>query len=66
MNLKELTGVLPDYNMNSTYYNIAKTNGVDIYASTEGLSCVYSFDNGYYTDDATNLLYLRGCRICRT
>ena len=59
MNLKELTGVLPDYNMNSTYYNIAKTNGVDIYASTEGLSCVYSFDNGYYTDDATNLLWLK-------
>lgn len=59
MNLKELTGVLPDYNMNSTYYNLAKTNGVDIYASTEGLSCVYSFDNGYYTDDATNLLWLK-------
>lgn len=59
MNLKELTGVLPDYNMNSTYYNLAKANGVDIYASTEGLSCVYSFDNGYYTDDATNLLWLK-------
>lgn len=59
MNLKELTGVLPDYNINSTYYNIAKTNGVDIYAATEGLSCVYSFDNGYYTDDATNLLWLK-------
>ncbi len=59
MNLKELTGVLPDYNINSTYYNIAKQNGVDIYATTEGLSCVYSFDNGYYTDDATNLLWLK-------
>lgn len=59
MNLKELTGILPDYNMNSTYYNIAKENGVDIYGSTEGLSCVYSFDNGYYTDDATNLLWLK-------
>ena len=59
MNLKELTGVLPDYNINSTYYNIAKQNGVDIYATTKGLSCVYSFDNGYYTDDATNLLWLK-------
>lgn len=59
MNLKELTGIKPDGNINSTYYNIAKTNGVDIYASTEGLSCVYSFDNGYYTDDATNLLWLK-------
>lgn len=59
MNLKELTGVLPDYNINSTYYNLAKEHGVDIYASTEGLACVYSFDNGYYTDDATNLLWLK-------
>lgn len=59
MNLKELTGVKPDSNINSTYYNLAKQNGVDIYATTEGLSCVYSFDNGYYTDDATNLLWLK-------
>ena len=59
MNLKELTGILPDGNINSTYYNIAKNNGVDIYATTEGLSCTYSFDNGYYTDDATNLLWLK-------
>lgn len=59
MNLKVLTGIKPDGNINSTYYNLAKTNGVDIYATTEGLSCVYSFDNGYYTDDATNLLWLK-------
>ena len=59
MNLKELTGIKPDRNINSTYYNLAKQNGVDIYATTEGLSCVYSFDNGYYTDDATNLLWLK-------
>lgn len=59
MNLKELTGVKPDSNINSTYYNLAKASGVDIYATTEGLSCVYSFDNGYYTDDATNLLWLK-------
>jgi len=59
MNLKELTGVKPDGNINSTYYNLAKTNGVDVYATTEGLSCVYSFDNGYYTDEATNILWLK-------
>lgn len=59
MNLKELTGIKPDGNINSTYYNLAKQTGVDIYATTEGLSCVYSFDNGYYTDDATNLLWLK-------
>lgn len=59
MNLKELTGIKPDSNINSTYYNLAKQNGVDVYANTEGLACVYSFDNGYYTDDATNLLWLK-------
>ena len=59
MNLKELTGIKPDGNINSTYYNLAKQSGVDVYATTEGLSCVYSFDNGYYTDDATNLLWLK-------
>lgn len=59
MNLKELAGIKPDGNINSTYYNLAKQNGVDIYATTEGLNCVYSFDNGYYTDDATNLLWLK-------
>lgn len=59
MNLKELTGVKPDSNINSTYYNLAKNNGVDVYANTEGLSCVYSFDNGYYTDEATCLLWLK-------
>lgn len=59
MNLKELTGIKADGNINSTYYNLAKQNGVDVYANTEGLSCVYSFDNGYYTDDATNLLWLK-------
>lgn len=59
MNLKQLTGITPDTNMNTTYYNIAKQYGVDIYANTEGLSCVYSNDNGYFTDDATNLLWLK-------
>ena len=59
MNLKELTGIKPDSNINSTYYNLGKQSGVDVYANTEGLSCVYSFDNGYYTDDATNLLWLK-------
>jgi len=59
MNLKQLTGIKPDRNINSTYYNLAKQNGVDIYATTEGLSVVYSNDNGYYTDDATNLLWVK-------
>ena len=59
MNLKELTGVQPDSNLNQTYYTQAKTNGVDIYGSTRGLSCVYSFSNGAYTDEVTMDLWLK-------
>lgn len=59
MNLKELTGILPDLNLNQTYFNLAKTNGVDIYGNTEGLACCYSFDNGLYTDEATGQLWLK-------
>ncbi len=59
MNLKELTGILPDTNLTQTYFNLAKQYGVDIYATTEGLSCVYSFDNGYYTDEATTDLWFK-------
>ena len=59
MNLKELTGIEADLNLNQTYYNSAKTNGVDIYGSTCGLSCYYSFDNGNYVDEITGQLWLK-------
>lgn len=59
MNLKELTGIEPDANLSQTYYNLAKLHGVDIFGSTEGLSCVYSFTNGDYTDEVTNTLWLK-------
>ena len=59
MNLKELTGILPDLNLNQTYFTQAKQNGVDIYGNTEGLSCVYSFDNGAYTDEVTGELWFK-------
>ena len=59
MNLKTLNGIAADLNLNQTYFNAAKTNGVDIYGSTEGLSCVYSFDNGLFTDEATGQLWLK-------
>lgn len=59
MNLKELTGVEADKNLNQTYYNLAKANGVDIYGSTCGISCVYSFSNGEYTDEVTMDLWLK-------
>lgn len=56
MNLKTLTGVLPDTNLNDTYVLNANLNGVDIYGSTGGLACVYSNDNNGYTDDVVNAL----------
>lgn len=59
MRLKELVGVLPDENLNQTYFNLAKTNGVDIYGSTCGLSCLYSFSNGAFTDEVTMDLWLK-------
>ena len=51
MNLKQLTGVIPDSGLSDTYVLSANTNGVDIYGNTGGLGCVYSNDNNGYTDD---------------
>ena len=59
MNLKTLTGILPDLNLNQTYVNAAKTNGVDIYGSLEGLGVVFSNSNNGYTDDLTGQLWLK-------
>lgn len=63
MNLKELTGMAADTGLNQTYYTLAKQSGVDIYGSTEGLSCLYSFDNGNYTDEVTNELWFKKALI---
>ena len=59
LNLKTLTGVVPDSNLNDTYVLSANTNGVDIYGNTGGLACVYSNDNNGYTDDITNSLWFK-------
>lgn len=59
MNLKTLTGILPDTNLNQTYVDSAKTNGVDIYGSLEGLGVVFSNNNNGYTDDVTGQLWLK-------
>ena len=59
MNLKTLTGILPDLNLNQTYFQKAKANGVDLYGSLEGLGCVFSNDNNGYTDDITGQLWLK-------
>ena len=63
MNLKTLIGIEPDTNLSQTYYNLAKLNGVDIYGTTEGLSCSYSFSNGDYTDEVTNELWMKKALI---
>lgn len=59
MNLKTLTGILPDLNLNQTYLNASKANGVDVYGSLEGLGVVFSNDNNGYTDDITGQLWLK-------
>lgn len=59
MNLKTLTGVLPDTNLSDSYVLAANTNGVDIYGNTGGLSVVYSNDNNGYTDDVENQLWFK-------
>lgn len=60
LNLKTLTGVIPDSNLSDSYVLSAQQNGVDIYGNTGGLACVYSNDNNGYTDDVVNLL-----RLCK-
>lgn len=59
MNLKTLTGILPDSGLSDTYVLAANTNGVDIYGNTGGLSVVYSNDNNGYTDDIENQLWFK-------
>ena len=60
LNLKTLTGIVPDSNLSDSYVLSASQNGVDIYGNTGGLACVYANDNNGYTDDVVNLL-----RLCK-
>lgn len=64
MNLKTLTGCLPDNGLSDTYVLSAQTNGVDIYANTGGLSVVYSNDNNGFTDTIEfNLYFKKACEV---
>ena len=64
LNLKTITGIAGDPNLNGTYVLNAKTNGVDIYGITGGLSCVYSNDNNGYTDDVeANLWHKKATEV---
>lgn len=54
MNLKELATIDPDENMNLTYVNKAKANGVDVYCNQGGLGVTFSNKAaGGYADDMT-------------
>ncbi len=59
MNLKTLTGCLPDSGLSDTYVLSAQNSGVDIYANTGGLSVVYSNDNNGFTDDIEFQLWFK-------
>lgn len=59
LNLKTLTGSLPDNGLSDTYILSAQTNGVDIYGNTGGLSVVYSNDNNGFTDDIEFQLWIK-------
>ena len=59
MNLKTLTGCLPDKGLSDTYVLSAAENGVDIYGNTGGLSVVYSNDNNGFTDDIEFQLWIK-------
>lgn len=59
MNLKTLTGLIGDTNLNQTYFTQAKASGVDIYGQTGGLGVVYPNNNNGYTDDITGQLWLK-------
>lgn len=64
MNLKTLTGCLPDNGLSDTYVLSAQTNGVDIYANTGGLSVVYSNDQNGYTDAIElQLAFKKKCEV---
>ena len=59
MNLKTLTGIIPDLNLNQTYLTQSENAGVDVYGSLENLGVVLSHNNNGYTDDITGQLWLK-------
>ena len=64
LNLKTITGIAGDPNLNDTYVLAAKDNGVDIYGNTGGLSVIYSNDNNGYTDDVeANLWHKKATEV---
>lgn len=60
MNLKTLSGVQPDPTITQTLLDLAKTAGVDTYASYAGVPAVYSAGTNQYFDAVYNQLWLTG------
>lgn len=59
MNLKTLTGIEADTNINETILNSCASVGADCYPSIEGLAKVVSnSQNGYYFDQVENRIWL--------
>lgn len=58
MNLKDLTGIVADTNIDETILNQCETLGVDCYPSVEGLAKVVSnSQNGTYFDQVLNRIW---------
>lgn len=58
MNLKTLSGIVADTQINETVLEACKTAGVDCYPSIEGLAKVMSFKHGnQYFDQVANLIW---------
>ena len=58
LNLKQLATIQPASYTQTDFEN-AKRYGVDLYGSTQGYSCYYSFDNGAFIDEIIMDLFLK-------
>ena len=59
MNLKQLATINPNTSITQTIYDIAETNGVDMYVSYGGYPSVASTGGNDYFDNVTNKLWLK-------
>ena len=57
MNLKQLSGIVPDANVNSTVASIAATAGVDLYASYQNSPATISNGANKYADQVLNIIW---------
>lgn len=60
MHMKDLTGVQPDPNMNTTILALCKTAGADVYASFQGVPKVFCTKGNTFFDRVYNLCWFVG------